>query len=103
MTEFEEWKARGVDLWEEQGKEHRRALDFFAQIKPGDTVKIERYAFPEYHPYMSNRLAHIHDKKTVTVYAMNQNGLWFTTTAGEAIGADTLIKWEKLPKQGELF
>ena len=27
----------------------------------------------------------------------------FKHMAGEAIEADTLIKWERLPKQGELF
>ena len=87
----------------QQMEEHQRALAFFEQVKPGDTVKIERYAIPQFHPYSLNSTAHIHDKKTVRVYAMQKDGLYFTTYAGEAINADTLIKWQVLPKQGKLF
>lgn len=102
MTEFEELKARGFDYWEEKKKEYERALDFFEQVQSGDTVKIERYAFPQFSPHSCEKYAHIHDKKTIRVYAMNLNGLWFTTYTGEAIDAKTIIKWEIIPKQQEL-
>lgn len=90
-SERAEWRA-----------EHQRALDFFAQVKPSDTVKIERYACVSSHPYCLDKYADIHEKKTVKIYAMNKNGLWFTTYAGQAIDADTLLKWEIIPQQMEL-
>ena len=37
------------------------------------------------------------------VFNFKGNGAaWFTTTTGEAIDADTIIKWERLKTQQEL-
>lgn len=92
--------------WAAKKAQHQRALDFMAVAIPGETYRIERYAINDHAwPYEMSEYAHIHDKRTVTIYAVNKNNgaLWFTTTTGEAIDAASLIKWEKLPKQGELF
>ena len=91
---------------EEKRKQHQRALDFMADVKAGETYRIERYAIPQTGvPHALSEYANVHDKRNITIYAVNKNAgaLWITTTKGEAIDADTLIKWERLPKQGELF
>lgn len=103
MTQFEELKRNGIDFWEEKKKEYERALDFFEQVKAGDTVKIEKYAFPMFSPYSIEKYADKRDRKVVKIYAMNQNGLWFTTDKGEAIDAKAVIKWEVIPQQLSLF
>ncbi len=92
--------------WAAKKAQHQRALDFLAEARPGDTYRIERYAIDDgAWPYEMSRYKDVHEKRVITLYAVhNGNGaLWFTTTTGEAIEADTLIKWERLPKQGELF
>ena len=92
--------------WAEKKAQHQRALDFIAEAKAGDTYRIERYALPQTGiPHALSRYANVRDKRTITIYAINKTAgaLWFTTTTGEAIDADTLIKWERIPKQGELF
>lgn len=90
---------------EEKGAQHQRACDFLAEARPGDSYKIERYAIYEVGvPYALSRFANIRNKQTVTLYAVhNEPGAqWFTTTKGEAIEADSLIKWERQPIQQEL-
>ena len=92
--------------WAAKKAQHQRALDFLAEARPGDTYRIERYALPQTGiPHELSEDANVHEKRVITLYAVhNGNGAyWFTTTTGEAIEADTLIKWERLPKQGELF
>ena len=89
-----------------QRQQRENARNFIAEVTPGETYRIERYAITEVGiPHALTRYAHLHDKRTVTICAVNKNNgaHWFTTTTGEAIDADTLIKWERLPKQGELF
>jgi hypothetical protein len=100
---YQEEKQTPLDYWEEKKKEYQRAIDFLENAKPGETYRIERYAIPESHPYSMNKFANVHDKKTVKIYAIDKQGLWFTTYDGTAIYADTLIKWERLPEQKELF
>jgi len=100
--------AEHARYWAEKKAQHQRALDFMAEAKAGETYRIERYCIIETGiPHALSRWANVRDKRTVTLYAVHnepsRNALWFTTTAGEAIEADTLIKWERLPKQGELF
>ena len=98
--------SNNAEYWAEKGRQHQRALDFLAEARPGDTYRIERYALPQTGiPHALSPYADRHEKRVITLYAVhNGNGaLWFTTTTGEAIEADTLIKWERLPKQGELF
>lgn len=87
----------------EQKKEHDRAVDFLERVRPGDTVRLERYAYPETSPYGLNRHADEHKTGTVRVYATDKEGLWFTVTTGEAIDARSVIKWEKIPRQMELW
>lgn len=92
--------------WAAKKAQHQRALDFLAEARPGDTYRIERYAIDDgAWPYEMSRYKDVHEKRVITVYSVNRapGALWFTTTTGEAIEADTLIKWERLPKQGELF
>lgn len=99
MTENERY-------WKAKKEQHKRALDFIAEAKAGDTYKIERYAIDDgAWPYEMSRYKDVHEKRVITIYNVNKkNGaLWFTTQNGEAIDAESLIKWEKLPKQGELF
>ena len=88
--------------WAAKKAQHQRALDFLAEARPGDTYRIERYALPQTGiPHELSEDADVHEKRVITLYAVhNGNGAyWFTTTTGEAIEADTLIKWERLPKQ----
>ena len=94
--------------WTEMKSQHQRALDFMAEAKSGETYHIERYAIPLTGiPHALSEYANVHKKHTITLYAIHnepsRNSLWFTTTTGEAIEADTLIKWERLPIQGKLF
>lgn len=94
--------------WKEKKSQHQRALDFMAEAKPGETYYIERYAITLTGiPYALSEYANFHKKQTITLYALHneplRNSLWFTTTTGEAIEADSLIKWERLPIQGKLF
>ena len=92
--------------WAAKKAQHQRALDFLAEARPGDTYRIERYAIDDgAWPYEMSRYKDVHEKRVITVYSVNRvpGAYWFTTTTGEAIEADTLIKWERLPKQGELF
>ena len=94
--------------WTEKKSQHQRALDFMAEAKAGETYHIERYAIPQTGiPHALSEYANVHKKHTITLYAVHnepsRNSLWFTTTTGEAIEADTLIKWARLPIQGELF
>jgi len=92
--------------WAAKGAQHQRALDFMAEVIPGATYRIERYAIDDgAWPYEMSKYAHIHEKRVITVYSVNRapGAYWFTTTTGEAIDAASLIKWERLPKQGELF
>ena len=94
--------------WKEKKSQHQRALDFMAEAKAGDTYHIERYAISQTGiPHALSDYANVHKKHTITLYAVHnepsRNSLWFTTTTGEAIEADTLIKWERLPIQGKLF
>ena len=92
--------------WAAKKAQHQRALDFLAEARPGDTYRIERYAIDDgAWPYEMSRYKDVHEKRVITVYAKatGSGAYWFTTTTGEAIEADTLIKWERLPKQGELF
>ena len=92
--------------WAAKKAQHQRALDFMAEVIPGDTYRIERYAIDDgAWPYEMSRYKDVHEKRVITVYSVNRapGALWFTTTTGEAIDAKSLIKWERLPKQGELF
>lgn len=86
----------------EQKKEHDRAVDFLERVRPGDTVRLERYAYQEHYPYCLNRHADEHKTGTVRIYAVMKDVLWFTTYAGEAIDARTIIAWEKILPQLEL-
>ena len=104
LNEYEPYTYE--QYWHEKNGQYIRAIQFINEAKPGETYRIERYAITEVGiPHALTRYAHLHDKRTVTIYAVNKNNgaHWFTTTTGEAIDADTLIKWERLPKQGELF
>ena len=92
----------------EKKSQYQLALDFMSEAKSGETYFIERYAIPLTGiPHALSEYSNIHKKQTITLYALHnepsRNSLWFTTTTGEAIEADTLIKWERLPIQGKLF
>lgn len=92
--------------WAAKKAQHQRALDFMAEAKAGDTYRIERYAIDDgAWPYEMSRYKDLHEKRTITIYAVNKKpgALWFTTTTGEAIDADSLIKWERVAKQLDLF
>ena len=104
MSEYEPYTYE--EYREAQRKQAENARNFIAEAKAGETYRIERYAITEVGiPHALTEYAHIHDKRVITIYAVNRDhgAHWFTTTKGEAIDADTLIKWERLPKQGELF
>ena len=99
-------EAESARYWAAKKAQLQRALDFLAEARPGDTYRIERYAIDDgAWPYEMSKYAHIHEKRVITVYSVNRapGAHWFTTTTGEAIDAASLIKWERLPKQGELF
>lgn len=105
-TEGKTTEDENLDYWNAKKTQHQRALDFLAEARPGDTYRIERYAIPVTGiPHALSVYADRHEKRIVTVYAKatGSGAYWFTTTTGEAIDADTLIKWERVPKQGELF
>ena len=94
--------------WKEKKSQHQREIRFMAEAKAGKTYRIERYAIPQTGiPHTLSNYANIHKKQTVTIYTVHnepyRNSFWFTTTTGEAIEADTLIKWEQLPVQKNLF
>lgn len=92
--------------WAAKKAQYQRALDFISTVVPGESYKIERYAIKDgAFPYELSAYAHIRDKRIITVFSVNRNNgaLWFTTTKGEAIDADSLIKWEKVQRQLELF
>ncbi len=95
--------AESAVYWSEKKKEYERAFDFCNEIKAGDTVRLERYAIPQFSPYSLNDTAHIRTRETVKIYAMHKDELWFTTYGGHAIEAKTIINWQKQPTQGELF
>lgn len=91
-----------VAYWAEKKAQHERALAFLSEAKPGETYRIERYAITEVGvPHALSRFAHVRDKRTVKINAVHNGGgaYWFTTSTGEAIEADTMIKWQKLPEQ----
>ena len=105
-TEGKTTENKNRDYWNAKKAQWQRACDFIAEAKAGDTYRIERYAIPLTGiPHALSRYANDHEKRTVTLYAVHDDAgfKWFTTTTGEAIDADTLIKWERIPKQGELF
>ena len=91
-----------TDQWTEKKLEYDRAVDFLDNVKAGDVVRLERYAYPEWSPYGLNRDADIHTRGTYQIFATNKEGLWFTVTTGEAIDARSVITWEKIPRQLEL-
>ena len=90
--------------WEEKKKQYERGQDFINTIQSGETYKIERYVYTDLSPYALDEHSDITEKKVIKIYAVNKgNGAaWFTTTTGEAIEADTIIKWERLQTQQEL-
>ena len=90
--------------WEEKKKQYERGQDFINTIKSGETYKIERYVYTDLSPYALDEHSDVTEKKVIKIYAVNKgNGAaWFTTTTGEAIEADTIIKWKRLQTQQEL-
>ena len=90
--------------WEEKKKQYERGQDFINTIQSGETYKIERYVYTDLSPYALHEHSDVTEKKVIKIYAVNKgNGAaWFTTTTGEAIEADTIIKWERLQTQQEL-
>ena len=108
MNEYDEeyLRVKNRPYFEAKGRQHQRALEFMAEAKEGDEYKIERYAIEETGiPYELSRYKDVHERKIIKIFAMNRQpgALWFTTYKGEAISAESLIKWLKLPKQQELF
>ena len=95
----------GREAWRKACEDDfRRASDFLSEANPGDTYRIEKYILVETGiPCSLTRHADRHEKKTVTVHAVHEDAGWFTTTSGEAMDARSLIRWEKVPKQTELF
>lgn len=91
-----------TDYQTEQKKEYDRAVVFLDNVRAGDTVRLERYAYPETNPYGQNRHADIHTRGTYQIFATDKEALWFTVTTGEAIDARSVINWEKIPRQLEL-
>lgn len=94
--------------WHEaRRKQYEQGQKFINEIKPGDTVRIERYLIPSTvgTPYAMSSTKNYREKKTVHIYAVsNEPGAtWCTTTAGEVIEAESVIKWDIQPKQAELF
>ena len=94
--------------WHEARRlQYEQGQKFINEIKPGDTVRIERYLIPSTvgTPYAMSETKNYREKKTVKVYAVhNEPGsVWFTTNTGDVIEADSIIKWTIQPKQAELF
>ena len=94
--------------WHEARRlQYEQGQKFINEIKPGDTVRIERYVIPSTvgTPYAMSQYKDRKEKKTVKVYAVNNEpgSIWFTTVAGDVIEAESIIKWEIQPKQAELF
>jgi hypothetical protein len=94
--------------WAAKKAQHQRALDFMAKVKAGETYRIERYAVDPVavmEPYEISRYKDVREKRTITIYAVNKKpgALWFTTTKGEAIDAESLIKWERVAKHLDVF
>ena len=90
--------------WKEKEKEYERGQNFINTIKAGETYKIKRYVYTDLNPYSLHEHSDITETKVIKIFAINKgNGAaWFTTTKGEAIDADTIIKWERLQTQQEL-
>lgn len=97
MTELSADEYR-IKWHEEKRKQYERGQRFINAIKSGDEVKIERWPIKSTvgDPYTMSEYKDIHEKKTVKIFAVvNKPGaVYFTTTAGEAIDADSIIKWE---------
>jgi hypothetical protein len=94
--------------WHEARRlQYEQGQKFINEIKPGDTVRIERYTVPSTvgTPYAMSPAKNYREKKTVKVYAVNNEpgSVWFTTSTGDVIEADSIIKWTIQPKQAELF
>lgn len=100
--------------WEQRQQWHEARLlqfelgqKFINEIKPGDTVRIKRYVIPSTvgTPYAMSPYKDRTETKTVKVYAVTNEprAYWITTTAGDVIEAESIIKWEIQPKQAELF
>ena len=90
--------------WEEKKNQYERGQSFINSINVGDIIKLERYAILNSSPYSLSPYSKIHTSQTVKVYAINKNhgNAWFTTYSGEAIEADSIIKWRKLSQQQTL-
>ncbi len=94
--------------WHEARRlQFERGQKFINEIKPGDTVRIERYLISSTvgTPYAMSSYKDRKEKKTVHIYAVNNEpgAVWCTTEAGDVIEAESVIKWEIQPKQAELF
>lgn len=100
-NEYRQQWHEGRRLQYEQGQK------FINEIKPGDTVRIERYLISSTvgTPYAMSPYKDRKENKTVRVYSVhNEPGsVWFTTSTGDVIEADSIIKWTIQPKQAELF
>lgn len=94
--------------WHEARRlQYEQGQRFINEIKPGDTVRIERYLIPSTvgTPYAMSPTKNYREKKTVHIYAVNNEPgvAWVTTSAGDVIEAESVIKWDIQPKQAELF
>ena len=95
-----EYKER---YWPEKKKQYERGQEFINAIKPGDVVRIERYTITNDSPYSLSKYADYHTTQSVKIYAVNKGQCpWFTTNMGEAIDAEAVIKWHKIPQQQKL-
>lgn len=96
-----EYKER---YWSEKKKQYERGQEFINAIKPGDVVRIERYNFTNDNPYSLSKYANVHINQSVKIYAVHANDAhpWFTIYGGEAIQAEAVIKWRKIPQQQSL-
>ena len=96
-----EYKQR---YWEEKKKQYERGQEFIHAIKPGDVIRIERYSITNETPYSLSKYADIHTTQTVKIYAVHAQEAhpWFTTNYGDAIEAEAVIKWHKVPQQQTL-
>ena len=90
--------------WPEKKKQHERGQEFINAVKPGDVVRIERYTFTNDSPYSLSNEADHHTTQTVKIFAVHANDAhpWFTTHQSEAIPADSVIHWRKIPQQQKL-
>lgn len=96
-----EYKER---YWPEKKKQYERGQEFINAVKLGDVVRIERYTITNDSPYSLSKYADLHTTQTVKIFAVNKNDAhpWFTTNMSEAIQADSIIKWHKIPQQQKL-